>query len=200
MILTIDLGGQQHQLTVPAAIITEATDFFTTIDTDMDHGWHIDGQWIQQPNALQRRQIVTEKLLAAVTAHNDQLALLMAAYLLRQWPTLTTIKSDSQETSATAEFYFQDQASVNQHHTEPNHPPSFEQIDQTTDAFDKANRAVSHVFRIGKGWQFAIFDQTQMVWQNSPLFANEQQAQEQRQQEVVIRYTDLVQQDANQSH
>jgi len=95
MILKVVIEDQIYPITVPEQIISEAGDFFDQIDKDMDNGWQMSREWVQNPNQEQRCQIVGDKMLTAMHNDNQQLMVLLSAYVLARVPTATELHIDS---------------------------------------------------------------------------------------------------------
>ncbi|MDH3830419.1 MAG: hypothetical protein OEV12_06025 [Gammaproteobacteria bacterium] len=95
MILKIVIEDQIYPITVPQQIISEAGEFFDRIDKDMDNGWQMSREWVQNPNQEQRCQIVGDKMLTAMHNDNQQLMVLLSAYVLARVPTASELRIDS---------------------------------------------------------------------------------------------------------
>ena len=71
MILNVFLEDQTYPIEIPDYIVTEAEDFFSILDNDMNKGWQMSQIWVESPDTHQRCQIVADKLLTALT-NDDQ--------------------------------------------------------------------------------------------------------------------------------
>ena len=94
MKLNIIVDGRANDFEVPDDLLVEATDFFEKLDSDMDKGWQMSRDWVQNPNAEQRCQIVADKILTAIETDNEKLLMLMAAYILKTMPGVHGINID----------------------------------------------------------------------------------------------------------
>jgi len=94
MNLNIIVDGRSNAFEVPDNLLTEAVDFFEKLDTDMDRGWQMSRDWVQNPDAEQRCQIAADKILTAIETENEKMLMLMAAYILRTMPGVTGINID----------------------------------------------------------------------------------------------------------
>jgi len=94
MKLNIIVDGRSNAFEVPDELLVEATDFFSSMDADMDKGWQMSRDWVQNPDAEQRCQIVADKILTAIETDNEKLLMLMAAYILRTMPGVRGINID----------------------------------------------------------------------------------------------------------
>ena len=85
MILKVTIADQLLELNVPDALIAQASEFFDRMDADMDQGWQVNREWIDQVDRPLRGQIVANKLLTAIENRDDDLGRLMAGYLLSRF-------------------------------------------------------------------------------------------------------------------
>ena len=91
MILNVVIEGHSTPVSVANEVLSGATDIFTRMDTDMDKGWQMSYNWVENPDALQRCQIAGDKILGAFEAENMQLLQMMAGYILHKLPGVTEI-------------------------------------------------------------------------------------------------------------
>jgi hypothetical protein len=52
-------------------------------------------EWVEKPTREQRCQIVADRLLAAIESGNEQLATMMAAYILSRMPEVESVDIDT---------------------------------------------------------------------------------------------------------
>jgi len=78
MILKVQIDDQLLELNVPEAFIEQAEDFFARMDADMDQGWQVDREWVEQPDQMLRGQIAANKLFTALENEDHKLGRLMA--------------------------------------------------------------------------------------------------------------------------
>jgi hypothetical protein len=95
MILKVVVDDQIYPITVPEEIISEGGDFFNRIDKDMDKGWQMSRDWVDNPNQEQRCQIVGDKMLTAMHNDNERLMVLLSAYVLARVPGATSLRIDT---------------------------------------------------------------------------------------------------------
>ena len=95
MILKVVVDDQIYPITVPEEIIAEGGDFFNGIDKDMDKGWQMSRDWVDNPNQEQRCQIVGDKMLTAMHNDNKRLMVLLSAYVLARVPGATSLRIDT---------------------------------------------------------------------------------------------------------
>ena len=86
MRLKVTAAGRTRELEVPDELLTEAEDFFARLDADMDRGWQMSRRWVDNPDAVQRCQILADRILTAWRRDDAQMAGLAAAYILKRLP------------------------------------------------------------------------------------------------------------------
>ena len=92
MILNVVIDDQLLELNVPEAFLHQAQDFFAKMDSDMDRGWQVNREWVEQPDRMLRAQIAANKLLTALENEDDNLGRLMAGYILSRVPEVLTVE------------------------------------------------------------------------------------------------------------
>jgi len=95
MILKVVIDEQIYPITVPDEIVREGDDFYRKIDRDMDKGWQMSRDWVQEPNQLQRCQIVGDKMLTAMHNDNEKMMVLLSGYILARVPGVEGIRIDT---------------------------------------------------------------------------------------------------------
>ncbi|MEN8107388.1 MAG: hypothetical protein ABFS22_05210 [Pseudomonadota bacterium] len=95
MILNVVVEEQIYPVDVPARILAEGKEFFGKMDRDMDRGWQMSRDWVDHPDAVQRCQIVGDKMLTAMHNDNKKLLILLAAYILIRVPGVKGIRIDT---------------------------------------------------------------------------------------------------------
>ena len=95
MILKVVVEDQVHPVTVPDGIVSGAEDYFSKLDRDMDQGWQMSRDWVQEPDQLQRCQIVGDKMLTAMHNDNGKMMVLLSAYILARVPGVEGIRIDT---------------------------------------------------------------------------------------------------------
>jgi hypothetical protein len=80
------IGEQVYAIEVPEDLLREAAEFHAKLDRDMDRGWQMSRHFIEQPDRLQRCQIVADKLLTSLMNGNEATAMLMAGYIALRMP------------------------------------------------------------------------------------------------------------------
>ena len=95
MILNVSITGNMLTIDVPQELITNASELFLKMDEDMNNGWTMGREYIDNPNLEQRCQIVADKLLTAIDNEDEQLKIMMAAYILSRVPNVMTLHIDN---------------------------------------------------------------------------------------------------------
>lgn len=95
MELEINIDDKTSTIEVPDALLTEAEDFFQKMDQDMDRGWQMGPEFIENLSEVHRCQIAADKILQAVDTKNHNLLLLMAGYILKRRPGTTRVNIDT---------------------------------------------------------------------------------------------------------
>ena len=95
MVLTIYIDDKSQAIEISEQILQEAADFFHKMDQDMDGGWQMSREWVDNPNTEQRCQIAADKLLTAINSENETLMMLMAGYILSRAPTVNGVRIDT---------------------------------------------------------------------------------------------------------
>ena len=91
----IILGENSYPLKISRKIVSDAQDYFNKLDDDMNKGWKMSKSWVDNPNQVQRCQIVADRLFTSVHLGKKETAILMAAYILNQMPDVKTIDIDT---------------------------------------------------------------------------------------------------------
>ena len=89
------VGDEVFAIEVPDDMRQDGAEFFAKMDRDMDRGWQMSRDFVEQPDAVQRCQIVADKLLTSVVNKNDATAMLMAAYILARMPGAVGVDVDT---------------------------------------------------------------------------------------------------------
>lgn len=86
MRLEVTAAGHTREIEVPEELLAEAEDFFARLDADMDRGWQMSRRWVENPDVVQRCQILADRLLTAWHRQDSNMAGLAAAYILKRLP------------------------------------------------------------------------------------------------------------------
>lgn len=96
LILNVVIDGQMLAIEVPQENIESGGGLFDKMDEDMSKGWTIGRNFVENPDQLQRCQIVADKLLTAIDMENENMKTMMAAYILARVPNVMTVHIDNQ--------------------------------------------------------------------------------------------------------
>lgn len=94
MKLNIIVDGRTNAFEVPDELLKDASDFFDQMNADMDKGWQMSRDWVDNPNPEQRCQIAADKVLGAIESENEKLLMMMSAYILKTMPGVRGINID----------------------------------------------------------------------------------------------------------
>lgn len=172
MKLDVVIEDQTYPVEIPPTLLDEAEDFFRKMDADMDRGWQMGMEFIEQPNVMQRCQIAANKLATSHAAENALVVRLMAAYILKRQPGVTGVMIDTLGDPQGTELIF---GQERKHAAAPSRPKLSE-----ADARVKADKDVSPAYKVGRVWRFAVYDESQDRWLESPPTETEDEAREQR--------------------
>jgi hypothetical protein len=92
--LNIILGENEYPLKIKEKIVTEGQPFFNQMDSDMDKGWQMSKSWVEKPSHYQKCQIAADRLFTSIHLNKKETAIMMAAYILNQMPTVKVIDID----------------------------------------------------------------------------------------------------------
>lgn len=86
MIFTLYLDDQAIPITVPDELVQGAGEIFDKMDADMDRGWQMGRQWVDEPDLEQRCQVAVNRLVTAYETGNQRLGMMMAGYIMARAP------------------------------------------------------------------------------------------------------------------
>ena len=184
----ITVEEQTRILSVPDELVREAEEFFHKMDRDMDSGWQMSREFVEQPNRLQRCQIAAHKLLGAVSTGNMALAALMAGYIVARLPGVSGVDIDTTGEMQQTEFSYDPPATAapTTSTATPTKPPS------KIEALERAGKEVSKVYKSGQTYRYAVLNHQDNQWIESPPFDTEGDAEQHRLRAVKERFDSLV--------
>ncbi len=94
-VLNVVIDGQMYAVNVEEEMVTSGVTLFDKMDADMNKGWTLSKEFVENPDITQRCQIVGDKLLTAIEENNEQMKMMMAAYILSRVPNIMTIHIDN---------------------------------------------------------------------------------------------------------
>jgi len=190
MILKAIIEDQEYSLNVPDELLGNAEPFFAKLDADMDAGWQMSREWVNNPGRVQRCQIVADKLLTALEKENHKLGMLMAGYILSRMPGVESVEMDTHGEIQNTQFTVAEQPLASPSTPAPS-PAAPRSGMSKLEAMEQAGNDVTKVFKVGKGYRFSVFDHATGQWQDSPLIATEQEAERLRQETFKERFETL---------
>ena len=167
MILKAIIEDQVYELNVPTALIEEAKPFFEQLDRDMDGGWQMSRDWVDQPNREQRCQIAADKLLTALENENRKLAMLMAGYILSRMPGVQSVEVDTSGEIDQTRFTVLAPEPEGEAAQAPPPPAPPQGGMSKLQALRQAAQDVTKVFKVGRNWRFSVFDHSSGQWRDS---------------------------------
>jgi hypothetical protein len=96
MILNVFVAEQTYRVEVPQFVIDEGDEFFAMLDRDMDKGYQMSRTWVENPDRVNRCQIVADRLLTALETDNQRLGMMMAGYILTRVPNVTGVRMNTE--------------------------------------------------------------------------------------------------------
>ncbi len=193
MILKVVIDDQLLELNVPGDFIQKAQDFFAKMDTDMNQGWQVNREWVENPDRILRAQIAANKLFTALENEDHNLGRLMAGYILDRIPEVDTVEinpagetrdhhiklkqSDAKDGSADGELSVAHEGI----------PTGLNKME----AMAQAAKDVSKVFKMGRQYRFSVFNHASGNWEESPAIADKTQAEAMREHAFKSRFKAL---------
>ena len=93
--LNITIGEDNYPVKVPTDMLESGESFFAKVDSDMDRGWQMSRRWVENPDTVQRCQILADRMLTAMQTRNHQMVGLTAAYILNRLPGVEHVDLDT---------------------------------------------------------------------------------------------------------
>lgn len=184
MKVRVTINDNSRDLEVPDETISGATEFFDRMDRDMDGGWQMGPEWIESPDTIQRCQIAADRMLAAIGSGNEAVMEMMAAYILNRVPDTNELVIDADGEMLNTEI-------IQSRRETPSAPPPAQTRLSRMDALEQANHDVGKVYKAGKAYRFAVYDDGNDEWIESPPMEQEQ-AEALRAKAFESRYRYLV--------
>ncbi len=92
MILNVVVDGNTFPIEVPDHLVRDAGEFFDKIDADMDKGYLVGREWVDNPTLEHRVQVVADRMLTAMETENESMRVMMAAYILNRVPGIKGVR------------------------------------------------------------------------------------------------------------
>lgn len=192
MILKVVIDDQLLELNVPADFLDKAQDFFAKMDADMDRGWQVNREWVEQPDRMLRVQIAADKLLTALENEDDKLGRLMAGYIVSRIPEIESLElNPAGETrdhvirtgDPAADPAVTAQAPI----AHAGIPTGLNKME----AMAQAAKDVSKVFKMGRQYRFSVYNHATQSWEESPAIGDKAQAEAMREHAFKSRFEAL---------
>lgn len=95
MILDVYFEDKSYKVEVKEDILATGKAFFDKMDRDMDAGWQMGPEFVENPSAINRAQIVASRLMIALENKNETVTQAMAGYILARVPEVTAVRIDT---------------------------------------------------------------------------------------------------------
>ena len=192
MKLNVIVDQRMYSVDVPPAMLHDAEDFFRKMDQDMDRGWQMGPEFIENPDKVQRCQIAANKLLTSLSGANETMVTLMAGYIIKRLPGVTGIRIDTGgEMLNTEIIYDGPAASVTPARAAGASSATARRLGKL-EAMEQAGKDVTKVYQVGRSYRFAVRDAKTSEWIESAPMETEQEAYEQRMQAYKRRLDELT--------
>jgi hypothetical protein len=188
MELNVIIDDEIYTLNVPDELVQQAAEFFDRMDKDMDEGWQMSRDWVENPTLVQRLQIVGDKLLTALENENHDLGRMMAAYILNRAPDVDTLTLDTSGEIQNTEVRFSARDSA------LSFASAGEQFSEMPEAEARAEaeRQVSDVYKVGRHFAFSVMNMESGAWETVTTGKGEQEARNRRREILLQRYNALA--------
>jgi hypothetical protein len=196
MKLNVTIDEKFLQVDVPEPFLQEAEDFFQKMDHDMDRGWQMGTEFLEHLTQINRCQIAADRLLGSLSSANETMVMLMAGYILKRLSGVTGVAIDTHGEMLNTEFSFvRASASAATSSSVPSErnlgAPTQSGDLSKLEAMNQAGREVSKVYKVGKGYRYAVMDRQSGHWMESPILENEREANKQRAEALKSRLDKL---------
>ena len=194
MILNVAIDDQLLELNVPEAFLEQAQDFFAKMDSDMDAGWQVNREWVEQPDRLLRAQIAADKLLTALENEDHKLGRLMAGYILARVPEIERLELNPSGETRDHILKLREEPAAAEPAPVDNPPLAHPGIPtglSKMEAMAQAAKDVSKVFKMGRQYRFSVFNHATQSWEESPAIGDKEQAEAMRDHAFKARFEAL---------
>ena len=180
MQLSVTLADQLIELNVPDEFIEQASDFFDKMDNDMNAGWQINREWVDQPDQYLRGQIAADKLLTALENEDFKFGRLMAGYIASRFPHIEHVELSEQGEIRDHTLKLGDNAPVSSQSTMGFDHSAVPGGKNKIEAMAQAGKEVSSVFKMGKQYKFSVFNHKTQAWNESGAYGSKEAAEQAR--------------------
>ena len=95
MDLKVVMDGNIYAIDISKDVIDKGESFYSRMDKDMDKGWMMSRDWVENPNQIQRCQIAADRIADSIHAENETLTHLMAGYILTRMENVQEVHIDT---------------------------------------------------------------------------------------------------------
>lgn len=193
MILKVTLAEQLIELNVPEDFVAQAGGFFDKMDADMDGGWQVNREWVEQPDAYVRGQIAADKLLTALENEDHKLGRMMAGYIVSRFPDIELLELSEQGETRDHVLHIGEGAAPSSGNLPDlgfRHQGLPGGLDKMQ-AMAQAGKDVSGVFKMGRQYRFSVYNHASGEWEQSPAFPAKESAEQARDLVFKQRYEAL---------
>jgi len=89
------MDGNIYAIDITKDVIEEGESFYSKMDKDMDKGWMMSRDWVENPNQVQRCQIAADRIADSIHAENETLTHLMVGYILTRMENVQEVHIDT---------------------------------------------------------------------------------------------------------
>jgi hypothetical protein len=95
--MQLDVFIQDNKFTIDVSpeALEQGRPLFEKMDRDMDAGWRMGPEFVEDPNRVVRAQIAADRLLTALETDKEALSQAMAAYILARVPEARSVTIDT---------------------------------------------------------------------------------------------------------
>lgn len=104
MTLKVLMEGNIYSISVTQKIVDEGESFFVKMDKDMDKGWMMSRDWVENPTQLQRCQIAADRIVDSIHSENETMTHLMVGYILTRMKNVKEVHIDTDGDIKETEF------------------------------------------------------------------------------------------------
>jgi hypothetical protein len=181
--LAVSVDERSLEVSVPDDMLADAQAFYQKMDRDMDGGWQMGPEFVENPDRVQRCQIAANKLLTSLSAANEMMATLMAGYILSRLPNVRGVEIDTGGEMLNTRFLYE---------SAPSQPQAGVAGLGKREALARAGKEVSAVYKSGRSFRYAVLDPATGQWAESPAMNDEKEAQEHRMLAFKRRFEELA--------
>ena len=95
MDLKVVMDGNIYAIDITKDVIEKGEPFYSKMDKDMDKGWMMSRDWVENPSQIQRCQIAADRIADSIHAENETLTHLMAGYILTRMENVQEVHIDT---------------------------------------------------------------------------------------------------------